>query len=261
MPVVNTPYAPGTPCWVDLAAPDLQAAIDFYRELFGWQGEVGPEELGGYAMMMLNGQPVAGIFPAIAENGNPAPPTAWNTYIATTDADGAAARAAAAGGKVLSEPLTVAPLGRMFITADPSGAVIGGWQPQDFHGAAVVNEPGALVWNELNTGDLGPATTGFYQEAFGMGIAPMEGAPEGMGDYYAVKAGDRMVGGARGLDGRPEGTPPHWAVYFAVEDTDATVAAAVQAGATVLVPPMDIPTGRLAGLADPQGAVFWVLKE
>ena len=44
---VTGPYAPGTPCWVDLMVSDQQAALDFYRDLFGWQGEVGPPETGG----------------------------------------------------------------------------------------------------------------------------------------------------------------------------------------------------------------------
>src|SRR5207248_6091067 len=64
MPEVTAPYAPGTPCWVDLAAPDQQAAIDFYSGLFGWTGQIGPPETGGYAVCELKGKPVAGIMAA-----------------------------------------------------------------------------------------------------------------------------------------------------------------------------------------------------
>jgi uncharacterized protein len=60
MPEVTDPYQPGTPCWVDLMVPDQQAALDFYRDLFGWQGEPGPPETGGYAVCTLNGKAVGG---------------------------------------------------------------------------------------------------------------------------------------------------------------------------------------------------------
>jgi predicted enzyme related to lactoylglutathione lyase len=55
--------------------------------------------------------------------------------------------------------------------------------------------------------------------------------------------------------------PAFWGVYFAVADCDATVAKALELGATVLNEPMDVPeTGRMAALADPQGAAFSVIK-
>jgi len=40
MPEAAGSHAPGTPCWIDLLVPGRQAALDFYREPFGWQGEV-----------------------------------------------------------------------------------------------------------------------------------------------------------------------------------------------------------------------------
>ncbi|GAA5006837.1 hypothetical protein GCM10025734_47290 [Kitasatospora paranensis] len=85
MPEVTTRYKPGTPCWVDLMAKDQQAALDFYRDLFGWQGEVGPPEFGGYAVCSLNGRPVAGIGPAMAAEGSPLrPPSGRPTSPRTT---------------------------------------------------------------------------------------------------------------------------------------------------------------------------------
>ena len=58
----------------------------------------------------------------------------------------------------------------------------------------------------------------------------------------------------------PADLPPHWLAYFAVADTDAVVDKAKQLGGSVLVPPMTIEPGRFAVLADPQGAVFAVIK-
>ena len=255
MPVVKTPYPPGTPCWVDLMAPDVQAAIDFYSDLFGWQGEKGPDEFGGYAVMSLQGKPVAGIAPAMAVDGNPPPPTVWTTYLSTDDADATAAKVTANGGKLLFPVMNVGTVGRMFPAVDPTGAVFGVWQPVDFGGAEIVNEPGAVIWNELNTSDL-KAAAAFYQAALGIGFAPMPEMPE----YHELQVEGRTVGGAQGLGNYPPGTPAHWATYFAVDDADSVVDAAVRAGATLLAPAVDTPVGRIAGIKDPQGGIFMVIK-
>ena len=55
--------------------------------------------------------------------------------------------------------------------------------------------------------------------------------------------------------------PPHWLVYFAVDDCDAKVQKATELGAKVMKPADDIPgVGRFAILFDPQGAAFAIIK-
>ena len=55
--------------------------------------------------------------------------------------------------------------------------------------------------------------------------------------------------------------PPHWLVYFAVDDCDAKVQKATELGAGVMKPADDIPgIGRFAILIDPQGAAFAIIK-
>lgn len=61
------------------------------------------------------------------------------------------------------------------------------------------------------------------------------------------------------LDKAPPGTPPHWLPYFHVDNVDEIQAAAVGAGATALAPAFDMVAGRMAVLADPQGAPFAVI--
>ena len=57
------------------------------------------------------------------------------------------------------------------------------------------------------------------------------------------------------------GLTPHWNLYLNVEDTDATVAKALELGAELVSPAMDVPTvGRMAFLRDPQGAHFNVIQ-
>jgi predicted enzyme related to lactoylglutathione lyase len=53
--------------------------------------------------------------------------------------------------------------------------------------------------------------------------------------------------------------PSNWLVYFTVANTDDTLKKAQELGAKVMTPAMDIPQGRMAVLADPQGAPFAVI--
>lgn len=253
---VDAPFPPGTPCWVDQMARDQQAALDFYRDLFGWEGTVGPEELGGYAVCTLRGRPVAGIGAAMAEGGQPPPPTAWTTYLASADADASGARVTAAGGRVLTPTMDVGDAGRMFVAQDESGAVFGVWQPRAFPGARVVNEPGAVCWNMLNTRGPVAEATSFYRDVFDM---MPESSPVEDGSVTLSVRGRPVAGVAPMSEQCRPDVPSHWLTFFAVDDTDATVEAAVRAGSTESQPPTDIAPGRMAVLADPQGAPFGVI--
>lgn len=252
----RTSYAPGTPSWVDLGSPDLGASVEFYGGLFGWDvpESENAEQTGGYRQAMLSGKPVAGVMPLMQEGQ----PVAWTSYVSVADADVAADKVREAGGSVMAEPMDVLDLGRMAIFADPAGAVLGVWQPGIFAGAGLVNKPGALSWNELNTRDVGGAKE-FYGAVFGWTFET-EDMGEG-GRYTTVNLGGSPVAGI--LDQRergvPEGIPAYWGVYFAVEDTDATIERAKQLGASVMVEPIDIPVGRFAILNDPHGAMFSVI--
>jgi len=255
MSEVTAPYEPGTPCWIDLMAPDQQAALDFYRDLFGWQGEIGSEEFGGYSVCTLRGKSVAGIMKSMPMGDQPPPPTVWTTYFSSADADATQAAITANGGAVIAPVMDVGQIGRMLIAADPQGAVFGVWQPLEFPGAQIVNEPGALVWNQLSTTD--PEAAGaFYQAALGLEAGPMPEMPE----FTGLMVKGRVIGGVQGMENLPPGVPPHWLVNFAVDDTDSTVDALVRAGGSVMAPAFDMEkVGRMAVLQDPQGATFAVV--
>lgn len=252
----RTSYEPGTPCWVDLGSPDLDASIEFYSALFGWEVPEGEnvEETGGYRRATKNGVDVVGMMPLMQEGQ----PPAWSSYVSVADADATAAAVTANGGTVLAEVMDVMGLGKMAVFADPSGAVFGIWQPGTFHGAGLVNEPGALSWNELNTRDLGGAKA-FYGAVFGWAFEDNDMGEAGT--YTTIKRGENMVGGILNMSERgvPEQVPPHWQVYFAVENTDAAVEQATGNGGSVMVPPMEVPAGRFSILIDPHGASFAVI--
>lgn len=252
-----TSYEPGVPSWVDLGTPDLDAARAFYGKLFGWSSAgLGPEA-GGYDMFKRGEAHVAGVGPLQGEGV----PSAWTSYIATDDVDGAVKRVEEAGGAVFVPPMDVMEAGRMAIAADPTGAVFGIWQPREFIGAELVNEAGTLCWNELMTRDVDAAKS-FYAAVFGWGAhsSSADDSAAGM-DYTEFQIGERSIAGMMAMpDGMPAEVPSNWLVYFAVDDCDASVAAADSAGGSVATPPMDIPSvGRFAVLNDPFGAVFAVI--
>jgi predicted enzyme related to lactoylglutathione lyase len=252
MPEITT-YKAGTPCWVDLASTDLDASKTFYNGLFGWEAATSPdEEAGGYTMFLKNGKEVAAVSPPMGEGQ----PPVWATYIATDDADATSKAIAGAGGMVLSEPFDVMDVGRMGVFMDPTGAAFCIWQPKLHLGAGLVNEPGALCWNELHTSDPAKAQA-FYSAVFGYTAG---GGDFGDMPYIEVSVGDATVAAITGMGGMPEGVPPFWLVYFAVDDCDGAVAKVQELGGSVMAPPMDIPVGRFSVVADNQGSAFGIIK-
>ena len=239
-----TEYPHGTPSWVDLGVPDLEAAKAFYEGLFGWSVDADARpEAGGYAMCLLRGKPVAGLGPQM----QPDIPPYWSVYVTVDDADAALTTAEANGGSVLAPAFDVLDVGRMGIVADPAGAVISVWEARAHAGAGIVNEPGTFCWNELGSSDL-DAVRPFYAAVFGWGE---DAASSEEGVLFTV--GDRGVCGSHRAG---EGEPNAWSVWFAVEDCDAATGQAVELGATVLMPPNDMDFGRGAMVMDPAGAVF-----
>ncbi|SDY03262.1 hypothetical protein SAMN05421504_104280 [Amycolatopsis xylanica] len=247
----RTSYLQGTPSWVDLATTDQDAAKTFYGELFGWEFDDQKMPDGAvYSMAVLNG----GVVAAIAAQPQPGVPPLWNTYLTVDDVDAAAARVEAAGGKLVMPPFDVLDAGRMCFATDPSGAAVGLWQANQHIGATVVNEPGALIWNELITDN--EAALSFYDQVFG---STWEAGDIG-GDtpYVALVVGGERIAGT--VHPRVPGTPNHWHVYFAVADAAAAAERVTALGGTVLNGPFDTPIGPMAQLRDPQGGIFSIFE-
>jgi predicted enzyme related to lactoylglutathione lyase len=246
----RTGYPPGTFCWVELTTSDARGAQDFYWSLFGWEGRdipVGDE--GIYVLMQLDGLQVSGIA-QIDQT-----PPAWMSFVSVDDATSTTARAAELGATVVMEPFDVDEHGRMAIIRDPTGATLALWQPGTTIGAGLVNDPGCLCLNQLNTSDPEGAQR-FYGELFGWRFTPVgteEQAYWGIGN--PTGGGEALNGGMMPLPPGVGGTS-HWLVYFTADDLEDAVAKVGAAGGTVLFGPMPVPGGRIAGAMDPHGAVF-----
>lgn len=253
-----TSHAAGTPCWVDLMSTDVDASIEFYTGLFGWDSEdqFDPDGNRIYTMFRLGGHDVAGLGGVMPGIENPL--TVWNSYVATDNVEATVVSVAEAGGQVLMEPLQVMESGRMAVLLDPTGAAISTWQADEHIGAQLAQEPNTWIWTELMTSDVETAKA-FYADVFGWTYETAE-MPGGM-DYTVVAGGDNGLAGIMGRpDNVPDEVPNYWGIYFGVDDVDKAVARAKELGGTEAYPPMDIPTvGRMAGILDPQAGMFSVM--
>ncbi|MEC4015824.1 VOC family protein [Streptomyces sp. H27-D2] len=249
-----TRRTPGTPCWVSLMVHGLSATQDFYHALFGWEFQPGPEHLGPYVRALLDGREVAGI-------GELAPDrhlsVAWTTYLATDDADASAERIRSCGGTVGVGPLDADNAGRMALASDPQGALFGVWQACGHGGTKVFGEPGSPVWNELVARETSMVGK-FYEAVFGYESETVVSADS---DHLTLRLDGRPVAAIHGV-GRalPRDRGAHWMTYFEVADTDAAARRVVELGGQVLRAPRDEATGRQAVVADPEGAVFSVVR-
>ncbi|GAA2490784.1 VOC family protein [Streptomyces gobitricini] len=249
-----TRHEPGTPCWVSLMVRRLDATQEFYGELFDWQFEPGPQQLGPYVRGLLDGREVAGIGQLPADRDLP---TAWTTYLATDDADETAEAIRCSGGTVAVGPLTAVGAGRLAICSDPTGAVFGAWQATGHPGTAVVGAPGTPAWNELLTQET-ESVSKFYKTVFGYELDPVVSADL---DLVMLKVGERPVASLHGVGASlPRDRGAHWMTWFEVADTDASARRVTELGGQVLQAPRDAPAGRLATVADPEGAVFTIVR-
>ena len=243
----RTEYAPGTFSWVELLTSDAPAAKDFYAGLLGWAYDDLPLTGGGtYTMVLKDGKRVAGLHQPGPEQQTP---PNWLSYVTVEDADAAAERATELGATTLAGPFEVEKAGRMAVLQDSQGAVFAVWQPRASIGAELVNDPGSLTMNQLNAADV-DAARGFYSSLFGWRIETVAEEPP----YWSIQNGETLNGGLMQIP--PEAGPPHWLAYFTVESMDDAAARIPELGGKVLVPPMEVPAGRLLVAGDPQGAVF-----
>jgi predicted enzyme related to lactoylglutathione lyase len=250
MTIRHEPWPPGTPAWTDVMVPDRLAAHDFYRAVFGWEITDGAPEMGYYANALLKGETVAGIGQSMP--GQPAAPPAWTTYLATADAEATAAAVVAAGGTVLAPPMAVMDFGTMAVFTDPTGAVFGVWQSGTHTGADIVDEPGAVVWNEVMSHDF-EAGKAFYAAVFGYTYSDMSSE-----DFkYATFEVDGVTrGGIGALTADMANVPPNWLTYFNVADADVSAATITAHGGAILRAPWDTQFGKMAIVAGPAGEVF-----
>ncbi len=247
----------GSFCWPELATSDSKAAKAFYSNLFGWTPDDMPMNGGVYTMLKLEGRELGALHDMAPEQRTQGIPPNWLVYVAVESVDRTADLAGQLGGGTLAGPLDVFDAGRMAVLRDPQGAALGVWQAKNHIGARIGGVAGTLTWSELATTDAAAART-FYAGLFGWGDKIGQTGPLEYTEWINL---GQPVGGMLQMTEEWHGAPPHWMPYFLVGDCDASAAKATELGGRTFVPPTDIPNvGRFGMLADPQGAMFSIIR-
>lgn len=259
-PIVEPPsqeHHIGKVIFLELVTPDLAASKQFYAGLFGWTFRDLAAGSIQYAEASLDGRPVAGLFHKALPPGEHRTP-AWLGFFAVQDVDATAKIAQQRGAKLLFGPRSLPDRGRQAVFADPQGAVFAvlassSGDPPDFLAA-----PGEWIWSSLITRN--PDTdAAFYQTLFGYDVFEL---PASAGAQHLLFASNNYArASANSLPASRPDAYPYWLNYVRVEDADKMAAKVVALGGRVLVAPrLDRQGGKLAVVADPQGAAFGLLE-
>lgn len=236
--------------WVELATTDLRQAKGFYGEILGWSVKGNAIPHSSYAIAKKGDKTVCGIYELKNKDGGAAPH--WKAYISVKDIEATIKQATALGASLKNGPTTVGEMGQMALLHDPTGAQISLWQynQQQPSESAMSNEVGSFSWLELVTNDSAKSTQ-FYTKLFGWTSKQDSLMPS----YTMFYNQDSMVCGMIEIAKGGENVPPHWLVYFSVDDCDKRTSQALQLKAKVIAEPKNIPeVGRVSILSDPQGA-------
>lgn len=245
--------------WHDLMTNDVDRAVAFYTDLFGWNvHEVDMvREIGKYKMIQAAGEEQGGFVPLPPADSHL--PSHWICYVTVEDVDAATAKAVELGGQAPEPAMDVSGVGRFAVIVDPQGAAVSPYRPDRWPGedGPGAGKPGAFVWHELLAAD--PEAEGrFFSEIFGWTVEPQDMGP--LGTYHLFMRPDKPEIYAGGMLEHPSG-PSSWLPYIGVEDADDIASRIESLGGKVWVKPKDIPgVGRIVVAGDPTEALFAVLQ-
>lgn len=250
----------GTSAWIDFSAHDLAAAKDFYTGLFGWTFEQLGDEVNSYNLIH-NGDGLVGgamdVTGMICPLGQPIP-SEWSVYLTVDDLDARLAKAEQQGAIIAMPAEQIGESGRMAMIIDPTGSAISLWEPQDLDGYDFTGQPGSPVWFELMTHKFDLAAE-FYTAVFDANLVSMSESMDDDSFRYATNGPDESASWGLGdATGVMPGDAAGWRIYLGVESCDAATQKVAELGGRLLDGPVDSPFGRIATVADPEGATFQI---
>jgi predicted enzyme related to lactoylglutathione lyase len=253
-----TAHAPGTFCWIEAGSTDIGVSCDFYAALFGWEVDERPvPDAGTYIRFLKRGKPVAGMYPLDTAQQTIGMPSHWISYVSVEDAAATLEKAVEGGATPLGRVIDVPGVVVVAEFVDPTGAVCGFWQSKGHIGAAYINEPGTLIWNELWTNDP-TAAAAFYCSLFGWAEEVQE-MPAGL--YRFFRDGDALRGGMMRISPEMGEVSPSWSAHIAVGDLDASIEKVAELGGSVEGEVIDVSgVGRRAVVWDPTGVRFMFME-
>ena len=255
--MTNRVRAPiGAPCWVDLCTSDVDLSRSFYSQLFGWEAQPPSPEHGGYFMFTRQGVPVAGAMGAM---GDTRATNTWMPFLATDDVERTLQLACERGSTVRAPAMAIDDLGTQALFTDPSGAVIGLWQPGSFPGFAVINEPGAVLFVAIDVHDY-ETQIAFYRQVLGWEPVEEEVDDHHYAGFMDPETGRPLAGIGDEVENLEPGEVTAWSIIWQCDDVETAAADVRSLGGTVIKEPRDGGLGRHARVADPAGARFWLCE-
>jgi len=243
--------------WVELVTPNLVATERFYTGLFGWSYRevvAGPTR---YAVVLLDGRPIGGLFYKSPANPGFCQPT-WLTFIAVSDLDATSRIALEHGAKVRFEPANYPQRGRQVVLTDPEGASFAllassSGDPPDF-----LASPGEWIWTSVHVRDPA-AEASFYRAVFGYDVVDV---PSDDGLRHAILASEGYARASiNALSDNAPQRHPYWLNFVRVLDAAAVAAKVWALGGRVLVEPhLDRHGGNVAVIAGPGGAPVGLME-
>ena len=219
---------------------DATVAARFYSELLGAGIETASMDGFEYRTLKAGEGSHAGFVQK--DEATAQVPSHWYPYVHVDDVDASVGKARALGAQLVHGPADVGDMLRFAVLGDPQHATFGVITGDD-------DRPGGVfAWDELHASEPDAAAS-FYGGLFGWTTAPF------VEQYRVFNLAESGVGGL--MQERGGSQAAYWLAYFAVEDTDAAAARAMELGAGMIVPPESMEdVGRYAVLTDPTGAAF-----
>lgn len=247
----------GKVIWTELVTPNLAASQAFYSGLFGWTFREMRAGEGDYGIAEANGRSIGGVVQRAIAPGEQKQSN-WLTFIAVRDTDAAKHEVVARGGKVLAEPTTYRGRGRQAVFSDPDGAVFAVIASSSGDSGDFLAAPGEWIWSSLLAQDP-KRSAKFYKRVFGYDAFDL---PSDDGFEHVVLSTEGYArAGIHSLPADSVHRHSHWINFVRVIDTAQAASKATALGGRVLVEPhVDRHGGRVALLADPNGARFGVME-
>jgi uncharacterized protein len=241
--------------WYELMTTDPAAAIAFYSDVVGWTTQ--KWENADYTMWVGSQGPLGGVMTLPEEAKKGGAPPHWMGNLQVANVDAAVETLRSRGGQVHVPPTDMPKVGRFSVVADPQGATVAFFKPENPMADHDRSKAGEIGWHELMTTDH-EAALRFYNEIVGWEKVSEMDMGE-MGKYVLFGLEGKAIGGM--MTKSKDMPVSAWLYYTRVVDLDASLERAKAKDARLLYGPMEVPGGdRVAGLMDPQGAAFALLS-
>jgi uncharacterized protein len=261
LPPLNSPASTehhvGKVVWAELVTPDLGAAERFYGGLFGWTFQTIHTGKSDYAVALVNGRPVGGLFQKTIPAGEHKQ-SAWLTFVAVRDVDSVKRAALAHGAKVVSDSRSYPSRGRQAVLSDPEGAVFAILASSSGDAPDFLAASGEWIWSSLLARNP-DAEAAFYQQLFAYDVFDLA-SDDGL-EHVILSSDDFARASVNAMPGDPARRHAHWLNFIRVDNTVDMVAKVTASGGRVLVEThVDRHGGQVAVVADPAGAPFGLME-